>query len=282
MSPMLRTRAGSACAVLTVLLLAPLPLAGQTQADALHQPFDQILDLNVRDGYVYYHALKQSRAALDRYIASLDVPPAVYESWTRDERLAFWLNAYDAFVLQTVIDRYPIRGRAKEYPPDSVRQIYGAFDRRLFRAAGRRVTLDEIEKKILPEFKDPRVYFALGMGAVSSGRLRSETYSGARLGAQLDAASKEFLTTHIHVAIDRVQNEVAISAVIGWHESEFAAAHADADPRFATRSPIERAVVAMLRPHLFPSEQAFLERNDFRVRYLPFDWRLNDLTGGRR
>ena len=71
--------------------------------------------------------------------------------------MAFWINAYNAIVLQTVINNYPIRGRRATYPADSIRQIPGAFEQSKHRVAGRSVTLDEIEKTILPEFKEPRV-----------------------------------------------------------------------------------------------------------------------------
>jgi hypothetical protein len=263
-----------------MFLSAPVPAPAQVRADTLHRPFDEILEVNVRDGFVYYNALRQTRGALDRYVASLNVPAAAFEAWSREDRLAFWLNAYNAFALQAVVDRYPIRGRAKEYPPDSIRQIHGAFDKRTFRAAGRAVTLDEIEKKILPESKDPRVYFALSAAAIGSGRLRSEAYRGADLERQLAAAAAEFLTTQEHVVLDRGQNELAISAIIGWHEQEFIAAFGGGDPRFEARSPIERAIIALLGPHLYPSERQFLERNEFRVRYKEFNWVLNDL--GRR
>jgi len=258
------------------------PAARPQVATGLHRPLDEILELNVRDGDVYYQALKQSRGALDRYVASLDVAPSVYERWPRDERLAFWLNAYDAFVLRTVIDHYPIRGRAPEYPPASLRQVPGAFEKLTHRAAGRVVTLDQIEKDILPEFRDPRVYFALGRGARGSGRLRSEAYVADRLETQLTAMTTEFLTTLDHVAVDRVTGELRLSSIIGWHEEEFAGAYASvAGETFALRSPIERAAIALVLPHLYPLERQFIERNQFVVRYTDFDWALNDLTGGR-
>lgn len=275
-------RVGAAIAFIAALVVVPGLSAGQSSPDPLHRPLDEILELNVRDGFVYYQALRQSRGALDRYIASLDVQRAVFDGWPRGRRVAFWLNAYNAFVLQTIVDRYPIRGRAKDYPPDSIRQIHGAFDKRQFRAPGRAVTLDDIEKRILPEFTDPRVYLALGMGAVGSGRLRSEAYAADRLEAQLAEATAEFVTTQEHVEIDRNLNELRISAIIGWHEREFVAAHGNGDPRFAARGPIERAALALVIPRVYPSERQFLERNEFRVRYKEFNWRLNDLTGGRR
>lgn len=274
-----------AAAVLGGLLLGPAlatPAVDIQGPGGLHRPLDQILEVQVRDGDVYYQALRQSRSALDRYVASLDVAPSVYERWTRDEQLAFWLNAYDAFVLRTVIDHYPIRGRAPEYPSSSIRQIPGAFETITHRAAGRSVTLDQIEQEILPGFRDPRVYFALGRGARGSGRLRSEAYVGDRLEAQLTAMTTEFLTTLDHVAVDRVTGELRLSAIIGWHEQEFAGAYASAaGEAFARRSPIERAAVALVLPHVYPLEKQFLERNEFVVRYMDFDWTLNDLTGGR-
>ena len=76
-------------------------------------------------------ALQGDRAKLNRYVASLNSPSVVsgYAQWSCDQKKAFWLNAYNALVLQTVVDHYPIHGTAKEYPPNSVRQIPGAFER---------------------------------------------------------------------------------------------------------------------------------------------------------
>lgn len=248
----------------------------------LHRPLDQILDLNVRDGLVYYKALKTDRARLDQYIRALDVPPATYAAWSSSERAAFWLNAYNAIVVRTIIDHYPIHGRAPEYPPTSVRQIPGAFDRLSRRVAGRVVTLDQIEKTILPEFKDPRLYLALGRGAIGGGRLRSEAYTGGRLDTQLEAVRAEFVTRDEQARIDIAANRVSVTPIIGWHEQEFVAAYAERGSAWATRSPIERAILAFVEPHLFPAEKALVRKNEFTVTYLDFDWRLNDLSGGAR
>ena len=272
---------------LSLTLAAPMAQSGRdpaasTEVDALHQPLDQILDLQVRDGLVYYRALRSERGRLDRYVGSLDVPAATVNGWSRERQLAYWLNAYNAFVLQTVIDHYPIRGRHAAYPSNSIRQIPGAFEKRPHRAAGRAVTLDEIEKSILPSFKEPRAYLALGRGAIGSGRLRSEAYSGARLTAQLDAVQAEFVTERTLLSVDRGGDQVTVTPIVSWHEAEFVAVYdKGADGPYAQRSPIERALVAFIVPHLLPLEREFVQRNTFRVSYHPFDWRLNDLSGGR-
>ncbi len=251
-------------------------------AEPFHRPFDQILDLNVRDGLVYYRALRGERGRLDRYIASLNVPAATYQGWSREQKMAFWVNAYNAVVLQTVINNYPIRGRTATYPANSIRQIPGAFDQLRHRAAGRNVTLDEIEKTVLPEFKEPRLYLALGRGAIGSGRLRSEAYTAARLPAQLDSIATEFVSEQAMLKIDRVAGEVAVTPIISWHEHEFVAAYdAGATGTFAQRSAVERAIIAFITPHLLPLEKELLQKNTFKVKFQSFDWQLNDLTGGR-
>jgi hypothetical protein len=267
----------TAAAVALVLLSQASP-----QTELLHRPLDQILEINVRDGLVYYRALKSDRARLDRYAASLNVPEATYASWTREQQMAFWLNAYNVFVLQTVVDNYPINGRSDAYPASSVRQIPGAFERKKHRVAGRSVTLDEIEKTILPEFKEPRLYLALGRGAVGSGRLHSEAYTGDRLNEQLDAIMTDFMTRQSMLKIDRPGRVISVTPIISWHEAEFVAAHdKGASGPFAERSPIERAIVAFITPRLLPLEKEFVQQNEFRIVFHPFDWRLNDLSGGR-
>jgi hypothetical protein len=250
--------------------------------DTLHKPLDQILDVDVRDGLVYYRALRSDRARLDRYVASLNVPAATYQGWSREQQMAFWLNAYNAFVLQTVIDHYPIRGSSRDYPANSVRQIPGAFEQLKHHAAGQNLTLDEIEKKILPPFKEPRLYLALGRGAIGSGRLRSEAYTGELLKQQLDALQTEFTSEQTMIRVDRGANQVSVTPIVSWHDAEFIAAYdSGATGPMAQRSPIERAVVAFVTPHLLPLEKEFLQKNEFKLTYHPFDWRLNDLTGGR-
>ena len=266
----------------TLLVGSALSAQNRLDTEVLHRPLDQILDVNVRDGLVYYRALKSERGRLDRYVASLNVPAATYNGWTREGQMAFWLNAYNAFVLQTVVNHYPIKGKAGTYPAASIRQIPGAFDQVKHRAAGQSVSLDEIEKTILPQFKDPRLYLALGRGAVGSGRLRSEAYTTARVLEQLEAVHNDFLMQQELFKIDRLAGTVAVTPIISWREAEFVAAYAGkADARFAQRSPVERAILGFIGPKLLSLEREFVDKNEFKVVFQNFDWRLNDLSGGR-
>ncbi len=262
------------CAALLTAHLAAQQFTPAPGAELLHRPLDQILDVNVRDGLVYYRALKADRGRLDRYIASLNVTPATYQAWSKSQQMAFWVNAYNAFVLQSVISHYPLKGTLKQIP--------GAFDKRTWRAAGKTVTLDQIEKTILPDFKEPRLYLALGRGAVGSGRLRSEAYTADRLEKQLSDIQEEFVDNRHMYRLDRMSGTLSVTPIMSWREAEFTGAYADkADAVFAQRSPLERALVAFITPRLLPSEKELIRKNEWKMAFLEMDWRLNDLTGGR-
>ncbi len=254
---------------------APAP-----SVDPLHRAFDTVLDIYVRDGLVYYQALRQERPRFDRYVESLGgVPAATLDAWSRPQQIAFWINAYNAFVLRTVIDHYPIRGRAGQYPVGSIRQIPGAFEKRPFRAAGRTVTLDQIETEILGPLGDPRAILALGRGALGGGRLKSEAYTAERLEEQLASMVRDAVDRREMIFIDPGNGVVSVNPMFSWREALFVSAYADrADAAFASRSPIERAMLGLVEPVILFSEKEFLRQNQFRFVFHDFDWQLNDLT----
>ncbi|MBM3807662.1 MAG: DUF547 domain-containing protein [Acidimicrobiia bacterium] len=265
-----------------VALVRPLEQqSGPSAVEGLHRPFDDILDLYVRDGLVYYLALRNERARFDRYVQSLgDVSAGTLSSWPRERQLAYWINAYNAFVLRTVIDHYPIRGKSAEYPANSLRQVPGAFERRTFRAGGRSVTLDAIEQDVVATFNDPRALLALSRGAQGGPRLKSEAFTAERLDAQLETMQSELVTRRELVFVDIANERLSVNPLFSWREEAFAnglAQHA-ADV-YATRSPLERAVLALIEPLLVPNEREYLRNNTFRMAFHDFDWRLNDLTG---
>ena len=273
----------AAAVVLATVIAAAQNYAPSPDLEPVHVPFDAVLDEHVRDGLVYYRALQGDRGGLTRYIASLNSPAVVsgYDKWSGDQKKAFWLNAYNAFVMQTVINNYPIRGGSKLYPANSIRQIPGAFERTPHAIAGKQLTLDQIETTILPDFHDPRLYLALGRGAIGSGRLRSEAFSAKAVDKQLADTMHQFVVTPRWVKVDALAGKVSISPILSWRSAAFIEGYADDSYDLPKREPLERGVVGFLRPHLLAAEEEFIKKNTFQLTYEPFDWRLNDLTGGR-
>ena len=92
----------------------------------------------------------------------------------------------------------------------------------------------------------------------------------------------DFVSEQHMLKVDRSTNSVSTTPILSWHDAEFIAAY-DKDPtgRFSARSPIERALIGFIAPHLLPLEKEFIDQNQFKVTFQKFDWRLNDLTGGR-
>jgi Protein of unknown function, DUF547 len=259
--------------------LAAVPSAGSGQAPD-RKPFDTILDTYVRDGFVYYRALRGDRARLDGYVNSL--AEVSVDKLSREGQIAFWINAYNAIVLKTVVDRYPIVARSRDYPAKSIRQIPGAFEKLTHRVGRSTLTLDQIEQNILSGFHDPRIYLALGRGAASGGRLRSEAYTPEQIDAQLKEVAAECATRSQCVQLDRENSKLLASAIFSWREKDFTEAYADkASSHFADRTPIEKAILAFVEPRLLTIEKEYLEKNAnaFQLAYQPFDWTLNDLTG---
>ena len=99
-------------------------------------------------------------------------------------------------------------------------------------------------------------------------------------GKKLKEVAEECVSRPECVQIDRVTNTLSASAIFSWREKEFSVAYAEAAPAaFANRSPIERAVLALIQPKLLTTEREALAKNDFKMTFKPFDWSLNDLTG---
>ena len=124
--------------------------------EALHVPFDALLDAaRARWARVLQGAAGRSRPAEPLHRIARTRPSVVsgYAKWSDDQKKAFWLNAYNALVMQTVINHYPIRGTAKNYPANSIRQIPGAFEKTAHAIAGKQLTLDQIETTVLAELQ---------------------------------------------------------------------------------------------------------------------------------
>ncbi len=253
------------------------PAACAAQAagfDHEYGAFARLLARYVHDGRVDYAGLKQERAALGQYTRAIGAVDAqALARFTRDEQLAYWLNAYNAFVLATIVDHYPIeRGSlvGLAFPANSIWQISGAFKAERFQAGGRRVSLDGIEHEIIrPGFREPRIHMALVCAAISCPPLRNEPYRAAVLDAQLDSQARGFVDDARNgVRIAEAREEVRISPIFKWFAEDFAAPGADRP---------ESGVLEFVASHSAdPARAALLRSGRLNIRYLDYDWTLNE------
>jgi hypothetical protein len=195
--------------------------------------------------------------------------------WSRDQRLAFWINAYNLLTLRTIVDHYPIQGSwFTRAPRNSIRQIDGVWTKITWRAAGQTLTLDDIEHRILrPEFKEPRVHFAINCASIGCPPLAAEPYLARTLDAQLDAAARRSLSSARGFKIDG--STLSVPTIFEWYGEDFVARFA---PTAAGKSDrIEQAVRGVVE-QFGPQPASDLARTpSTRIRFLDYDWSLNDV-----
>lgn len=218
-------------------------------------------------GMVDYRALQRQPAQLDRYLQALaDLSPARFASWSEAEQIALLINAYNALTLRSIIDHDPIR--------PSIKAIPGVWKLRRHRVIGQRLTLDEIEHRILRrEYNEPRIHAALVCAAISCPPLRREAYTGPELDRQLEDQTNRWLASSEGLRIDRDAGTVAISSIFQWFAEDWPRADPNAAPVPGHKK--ESAVLHFIARHRPVEERQLLLRGDYRLQYLPYNWDLN-------
>lgn len=234
-------------------------------------------------GWVDYAALKADEDQVRRYASVLaGVTPADYESMDDAARIAFWINAYNGLTLKAIVDHYPIQPgllTALVYPRNSIRQIPGVWDELQFVVAGEAVTLDHIEHGILRvEFDEPGIHMALVCAAVSCPPLRNEPFRADRLQEQFADQTRTFVSDPNRFRVDLEENIVFLSKIFQWYGSDFIRSYGT--PEFGGHSDAERAVLHYLSLQLSPAVAAYLRKGAYEIRYLDYDWSLNERVPG--
>jgi len=217
-----------------------------------HEIWNQIVRAGVRDGLVDYPSI-QAGGELDRYLAELNrIDPTKLSS--REDRMAFWINAYNAFAVKGIIDGYS---------PMTLWGRYRYFIGRDYRVGGATINLYDLERRVLIEqFHEPLVHFAIVCASASCPKLQSWAYQPDQLGRQLDVAAKSFINDPTRNRFDRRQKLASLSMIFKWFESDFS--HAAG------------SVLAYVARHIEDPELAEeLKQPGYRVEYLEYDWSLN-------
>jgi hypothetical protein len=231
-----------------------------------HKLFGDLLAAYVNEqGWVDYPGLQKERGKLEQYLTALAT--ANPDSFPNDaERLAFWINAYNAFTLADVVDK--VYGKAK-----SVQDVKGFFNRKKHRIAGVELTLDEIEKQGR-DLQDPRIHFAVNCASTSCPKLQRFVFTGAELESQLQKTAREFLSDITRgMNYDPNRNQVALSSIFKWYAADFTQSNAVVARLKAETSGAELLEMAL---KYVPVEVAqFMREKKPTVKYLDYDWSLN-------
>ncbi len=262
--------------------VTPFPAASSAGPNGFsYEPYAAALANHVDNrGMVNYRSLKADSGDLDAFAASLArVRPEQFESWTEPQKVAFWINAYNALTLEAIVRNYPIQSslvRSLVYPKNSIRQIPGVWDELRFAVVGREMTLDEIEHATLrAKFNEPRIHVALVCAAMSCPPLRRAPYTGEQLDRQLDEQARIFLGGPHGLRINRNEGKVYLSSVFKWFAEDFVKTYATSE-KFAGKSDTERAVLNFVSRYVSEADRDFLVSGRYQIEYLGYDWSLNE------
>ena len=280
-NPRRRNEGPTICGLILVLTISALNCQGGTPESeaSLYRGYDQVLGSCVDSrGRVDYASLKEDRRELDLFVEKLR--DADLSTMNPASRTAFWINAYNALTLRVIIDNYPIQSNflaSLAYPKNSIRQIKGAWKEIHFEVAGRDRTLDQIEHSILrKQFDEPRIHVALVCAALGCPFLRREAYRGELLENQLQEQAAQFVRDGSRFRVDIDSRVVYLSSIFNWFGSDFETRYRAAPERFPHHSATVGAVLSFALPFLSEGSRQFLQTQRFRIKYLSYDWTLNE------
>ena len=250
---------------LTVTVVIGLSLSCSTRAfDHSHGLWTQVLEKYVHDAHVNYKDLKNDTDVFNKYIAQLaTVTSDELSRWSRAQKLAYWINAYNAYTIQAIVDHYPVT---------SIKKIPGVWKKRKFKAGGEQITLDEIEhKKLRAELQEPRIHFAVNCASIGCPVISNEAYQAEKLDPQFERSVKAMLTNADQFRIDKGKNRIYLSKILEWFGDDF--------KKFEALSQYGKSngPVSFLLHFLPASDQRYIKSNKLTVKWLDYDWRLNEV-----
>ncbi len=247
-----------------------------------YEGYAAVLKARVDDeGMVNYRELKASRRRLDLFVGLLgDLDKEVYEEWTDEQKIAFWINAYNALTLRVIIDHYPIKKggllAGLRFPKNSIRQIPGVWDQIKFTVMGEKMTLEEIEHETLrKDFDEPRIHMALVCAAMGCPPLLNEPYVAVRLEEQFTGRAEKFFSNPKKFRIDRRRREVHLSPIFKWFGEDFEKTYGT-DVGFRGHDKTERAVLSFIARYLDEDDARYLRTAEYDIEWLDYDWSLNE------
>jgi hypothetical protein len=281
--------------LLSTIIVTALTLAGNTPAavtlpsdqsqtkdlPAALNDFDALLKEHVDDkGMVNYQKIKARPVRLNTFLAALAaVKKTEFDRWPENQKIAFWINAYNAYTLKAIIDNYPVKSsffKSLRFPKNSIRQIDGVWDKLKFNVQGQKLTLEHIEhKELRAKFSEPRIHMALVCAAMGRPPLRNQAYRGPQLNDQLDDQSKKFMAHPGKFKIDRAAQTVHLSQIFKWFGDDFTKKYLP-DIGFADHTNPQRASLNFAAKYLPPADAEYLRDKKYKIKHLNYDWALNE------
>lgn len=261
-----------AVAALMAFCVVPLGAAG---FDHSHAQWDALLGRHVTwiDGgvasQVDYAGFKNDKMALDTYLATLSaVSLEEFAAWSAPDRLAFLINAYNAFTVSLILTAYPDLASIK----DLGSLFRSPWKKTFFTLLGKPRSLDAVEHDMIRArgaYDDPRIHMAVNCAAIGCPALRNEAYRGDRLDSQLEDAVARYLRDRARNRYNPATGTIEAGKIFDWYAEDFQAGYREITSlkQFFARHAEHLAELAENR-RLIREQRA-------DISFTPYDWRLN-------
>lgn len=221
-----------------------------------HLLWDELLKKYVDEsGMVDYKGFVKEKAKLNQYLKSLSDNPPNKSTWSREEQLTYWINAYNGFTVKLIVDNYPTQSITDLGPVLKIPLVSDVWHYKFFKIGGVDFNLDEIEHGILrKEFDEPRIHFAVNCASISCPPLLNEAFVVSKLEDQLNKQAAAFINDGIRNKITK--NSIQISSIFSWFKGDFTE---------------NGSLIDFLNQY----SKVKIDKNS-KISYLDYDWNLNE------
>jgi hypothetical protein len=260
----------------SALILLSLQSAwGQGAFKGNHQAWNTLLKENVVmsvNGFsssVNYAGFAKQQSTLTHYLNSLsDVNQATFDGWSKDEQLAFLINAYNAWTVALILTSYP--------DLESIKDLGSFFNppwgKSFFTLFGKKHSLNDIEHELIRgsgRYNDPRIHFAVNCASIGCPALRNEAYVSGQLNDQLNQQTLAFLSDNTRNRLSK--DTLEVSSIFKWYKEDF-------EQGWMGFNSLEDVFIKYAHVLMLSTEDVKkLKAGDFKIDYLDYDWSLNDV-----
>ncbi len=215
----------------------------------------ELLQKHVVDGKVNYKGFKEDKVRFDEYLNLLNTHHPNNKNWSKNEQLAYWINAYNAYTVELVLKHYPVKS-IKDIKK-GLPFLNSVWDIEFIEIEGNKYTLNHIEHQILrKEFDEPRIHFAIVCASISCPNLWNEAFTADNIDVQLTAQARAFINDKTKNNIS--PNDAQLSKIFSWFKSDFT-----------------KKTTLLEYINQFSDTKA---SSDAKVNSLDYDWGLNELS----
>jgi len=229
--------------------------------------WNKILIDNVKENSfsssVNYSSIKSSPKQFNQFINTLEsLNKSEFDSFSKKQKLAFLINAYNAFTVKLIVDNYPVK---------SIKDLGSFFSspwkKRFFRLFGKKTYLDKIEHKMIRKwFNEPRIHFAVVCASIGCPALKARAYTAELLESQLQVSANKFLKDLTRNRYNNKNKKLELSAIFKWYGDDFKSKYGSFQKFIANKITDDKLLIQKIK------------NNELSISYLDYNWNLNEYS----